>query len=294
MNVYKRVVENINGVATECVLIKMSDYTDFMLLITPNYDKIKEQIEVQKVREEKHQEVEDKRVEQILQREKAEQERLKNYDKKIELEMMENKHTNERIKKEKNELKEAYKEIFDANPQASIHKCNVCDAYKVYPNHFLDENDDAYVITYKNKQKIVIKRTCCATCYDKKQEAIKKNKLTAYENRKIKEQDHRQYCEYCDCHFIDISIKKKGQSDAIVKHIETARHKRNENLKLAAKKKAYIDLSYLNLKQLHSICSKTLADNGCYLIAGYTRMKKDDLVILMNKHYDKLVLDLGQ
>ena len=52
-----------------------------------------------------------------------------------------------------------------------------------------------------------------------------------------------------------------------------------------------IDLSKLNMKQLHTICSKSLNDDGLCRITNYTRLSKKELLEKMNEIYELLKIN---
>ena len=97
---------------------------------------------------EREEEEEKKRIEEIEQSQEAERRKEKQkedeYNKKIAKEIMTNRHENERIKKIKEDLKNDYKQVFDSNENAAIKKCGFCENYRVYPLHFLDDNNKKY------------------------------------------------------------------------------------------------------------------------------------------------------
>ena len=50
-------------------------------------------------------------------------------------------------------------------------------------------------------------------------------------------------------------------------------------------------LELLSIKELQSICSKSLNDDGTYRINNFTRLKKVELLEKMNAIYDLLKFD---
>lgn len=277
--IYKIIKKIINGIQIDMVLISIDDYR----LITGDNKSIgeledillKEEIErtkeAEKIRIEEEsaklrieEEAEKLRIEEIERRDaedklinsKIEEKEKKN----IEIRKLQNAN----IRKQKDELLNEYKHITDAK----IKKCSFCNNYRVYPVHFLDENNKQYTRDYtKEKQKL--KSVCCMNCY---QDAEQK-KSDYYRN-------NTEHCTICNCTYIALS------DNMIVAHLNSTKHKKNDS-----KRKDIINLSLLSIKELQKICSKTLNENGTYLINNYTRIKKNDLLVIMNDNYHLLVFN---
>ena len=271
MKVFKTVIKVIDGVEREFVMIDIDDYNDYMSLTNTNFIKLQ-------TMEEREEEEEKKRIEEIEQNQEAErrkdQQKEDEYNKKIAKEIMTNRHENERIKKIKEDLKNDYKQVFDSNENAAIKKCGFCENYRVYPLHFLDDNNKKYKREYiENKQRM--QSFCCVDCY-----------LDAEEKKKTRITECTMHCNVCKSSYIAFG------DNAIIKHNNSIKHKKNQQ---AAKAKTTettkIRLELLSVKELQSICSKSLNEKGAYLINNYSKTKKDDLIKKMNEVYDKLTLD---
>jgi len=261
--IYKTVKKMINGVQMNMVLINIDDYKlitgdnttfeEFELLLTAKKNKLAEQEEKERLIQE---EIARKDAEDKLINFKIEEKERRN----IEI----RKSQNANIRNKKNELLNEYKHITDAK----IKKCSFCNDYKVYPVHYLDENNKPYIREYtKDKQKL--KAVCCMNCYQDAEQ-----KKTDYYN------NNTEYCNICNSSYIALS------DSMIVAHLNSTKHKKNDS-----KRKDIINLSLLSVKELQKICSKTFNENGTYLINNYTRIKKDELVVKMNENYNLLVFN---
>ena len=124
MNVYKTVIEVIEGVEKEFVMIELNEYNHYMNLTNPLYEKIaaKEKKVIEK--EQKQEDIERRRIEKIEERDRREKEEEINYQNSIKSQIMINKHHNDKIKKIKEDLLEDYKEVFNTNKNAKIQKCD--------------------------------------------------------------------------------------------------------------------------------------------------------------------------
>ena len=270
MNIYKVVSEIIDGVKKDFVMIEFEEYNNYMLHIACSNKKLINDEELNRKREkqQKQEETELKRINDINEREERFKRREEDYKRSIEKEIQINKFNNEKIKKIKEDLKVEYKSIFDDNKDAKIQKCTFCKDYKVYPIHYLDENDKPYKREYtKDKQKF--KSICCMDC---NQEAEQKKEDYKYKNT--------EHCLICDCTYVAFS------DNMITLHLNSTKHKKNDS-----KRKGIINLSLLSVKELQKICSKTLNENGTYRINNYTKTKKEELVKQMNVMYDLLTFD---
>ena len=273
MNVLKTVIEVIDGVEKEFVMIELNEYNNYMLLMNPLYQKMaaKEKREIEK--EQKQEDIERRRIEKIEERDRREKEEEINYQNSIKTQIMMNKHHNNKIKKIKDDLLEDYKEVFNSNKAAKIQKCDFCENYLVYPIHYLDENNNKYMREYtKDKQKC--KSPCCMDCF----QAAEQKK----EDTKI---EHTEYCHICESSYIALT------DNAITMHFNSTKHKKNENKKSCIKNGSKLKLELLPVKELQTICSKSINDDGTYRINNYTKMKKVELLEKMNAVYDKLALD---
>ena len=273
MNVLKTVIEVIDGVEKEFVMIELNEYNNYMLLMNPLYQKMaaKEKREIEK--EQKQEDIERRRIEKIEERDRREKEEEINYQNSIKTQIMMNKHHNNKIKKIKDDLLEDYKEVFNSNKAAKIQKCDFCENYLVYPIHYLDENNNKYMREYtKDKQKC--KSPCCMDCFQ-----------TAEQKKEDKKIEHTEYCHICESSYIALT------DNAITLHFNSTKHKKNENKKSCIKNGSKLKLELLPVKELQTICSKSINDDGTYRINNYTKMKKVELLEKMNAVYDKLALD---
>ena len=155
MNVYKTVIEVIEGVEKEFVMIELNEYNHYMNLTNPLYEKIaaKEKKIIEK--EQKQEDIERRRIEKIEERDRREKEEEINYQNSIKSQIMINKHHNDKIKKIKEDLLEDYKEVFNTNKNAKIQKCDFCENYLVYPIHYFNENNEKYMREYTQDKKNV-------------------------------------------------------------------------------------------------------------------------------------------
>ena len=273
MNVFKTMNITINDIEEEYVVIKLKDYNDFMFANYAGFQKLHSRMVQYRKREEKREDVESRHIEQIMKQERKEQEREDKYKKSIEIEMMQNKFNNDRLKKEKQEVAETYKQVLDSNPEAKVQMCRFCKKYRVHPIHFLDTNNKKYLKTY-NKDNQYLKAACCVTCFDEVE--LKK------EERK---RECSTFCNVCQSSYIAYG------ENTIFKHKNSIKHKKNKNKNDFDKQKTTLKLELLSNKELQSICSKSLTEEGTYLISNYTKTKKTDLVKKMYEVYDKLVFD---
>jgi len=274
MNVYKKVVELIDGVEKEFVMIDIDEYNNYMLLTCTNYEKLQTKKQQAAKREERNEKIENKYIQSLEKKDRQEQELEDKINRKIEKEAMVNRHNNEARRKIKEEFKQEHKELFDNNPLAEIQTCDACHKYKVFPTHFINENGKDYIINRTNKKNQYENISCCVDCF-----------LHAEDKKEKQYIEKSIYCKTCDCTFIAYT------DDIYIKHQNSAKHKKNMNLKNAAKNKELkVKLELLSNKELHSICSKSLTE-GTYLISNYTRMKKEELVKKMYDLYDKLIFD---
>ena len=145
MKVFKRVFEVIDGVEREFVMIDIEDFNNYMFLTQTSFSKLQTRKEQFSKREERQQEVENKRIEEIQEKARREQEKEDKYKQKIEKEIMINKHENERNNKIKEELKAEYKEVFESIEDATVKKCGFCKNHKVYPLHFFNDDNKKYM-----------------------------------------------------------------------------------------------------------------------------------------------------
>ena len=223
MRIYKIVSEFINGIEKKFVMIDMEEYNVFMNNNKiNNYDLIINLEWVRKKQQqiEKSEDVERRRIEEIEEKEKRQKEREEQKKQKEEQQIRITKFNNEKLQREKEQLKEDYKEVFKANPEASVKRCFFCNTYRIFPNHFKDENNKSYIIPY-TKDKHKEKASCCIDCF----ETYESKK----EERKLK---YTNYCACCDKNII-------AYTEIIyINHLNSVQHKRNE-----ANLKGKIDLS---------------------------------------------------
>ena len=155
MKIFKRVFEVIDGIEREFVMIDIEDFNNYMFLTQTSFSKLQTRKEQLSKREEKQQEVENKRIEEIKEKERREQEKQDKYKQKIEQEIMINKHENERNNKIKEELKTEYKEVFESIEDATVKKCGFCKNYKVFPLHFFNDDNKNYMKEFiENKERV--------------------------------------------------------------------------------------------------------------------------------------------
>lgn len=273
MNVYKTIIEVIDGVEKEFVMIELNEYNSFMHLTNPLYQKIvaKEKKAIEK--EQKQEDIERRRIEKIEEKNRRENEEEIKYQNSIKTQIMVNKHHNNKIKKIKEELLEDYKEVFNSNKTAKIQKCDFCENYLVYPIHFLDENNKKYLREY-TQDKTKSKSFCCMDCFQ-----------TVEQKKEEKKLEHTEHCQICQSSFIALT------DNAITIHFNSIKHKKNQTKLNSAKNGTKLKLELLPVKELQSICSKSINDDGTYRINNYTRIKKAELLEKMNAIYDKLALD---
>lgn len=273
ITIYKIIKKLINGVERDMVLIDLNDYRiltgDDRPITTLEEEKENRKFE----RLKKMEENEIKNMQQMEQREKNYIEPETKAELKARKEVELNASRNRIIKKQNEELLNEYKHV----PDAKIKMCDFCKEKKIFPVHYKDENNNPYLIEYvKNKEKN--KSFGCVDCYNKSIE--KKNNYIL---------DHTVYCEICKCSYISLI------DDVETNHLMSSKHKKNTELfKLEKQKKEEtknikIDLSKLSIKQLQLICSKSLNKDSSYLISGYTRLAKKELLIKMNENYNSLV-----
>ncbi len=143
----------------------------------------------------------------------------------------------------------------------------------MYPIHFLDENNNKYMKEYIQDGKTT-KSACCMDCF---QEAQQKK-----EDRKI---EHTEHCHICESTYIAFG------ENAILKHINSTKHKKNQSKKNSIKTGSKVQFELLSVKELYKICSKSINEDGTYRINNYTKIKKAELVEKMNAIYDLLTLD---
>ncbi len=88
--------------------------------------------------------------------------------------------------------------------------------------------------------------------------------------------EHTEYCHICQSSYIALT------DNAITMHFNSTKHKKNENKRNNIKNGSKLKLELLPVKELQSICSKSLNDNGTYRIKYYTKMKKAGLLEKMD------------
>jgi hypothetical protein len=267
MKIYKRVFETINGINREFVMIDIDEFNNYMLSTPPTlFNKIIK-------KEEKQSEAENKRIEEIKAKQKREEEREEKQKQKIETEIMVNKHENERINKIKEEIKEEYKDVFKTNENAKIKKCGFCSQHRVYPNHFLNEDNKPFYRSY-TKDKQQLKATCCVDCF-----------MDLEEKKQTRKTECSIFCNVCQCSYIAYN------EGVIIEHNKSIKHKTILKIQKENKQKELkptVKLELLKIKDLQMICSKTLNEQGTYLINNYSKTKKEDLIKKMYDVYDKL------
>lgn len=273
MNVYKTVIEVIEGVEKEFVMIELNEYNHYMNLTNPLYEKIaaKEKKVIEK--EQKQEDIERRRIEKIEERDRREKEEEINYQNSIKSQIMINKHHNDKIKKIKEDLLEDYKEVFNTNKNAKIQKCDFCENYLVYPIHYFNENNEKYMREYTQDKK-KCKSPCCMDCFQ-----------TAEQKKEERKLDHTEYCHICQSSFIALT------DNAITMHFNSTKHKKNETKKNNINNGSKLKLELLPVKELQKICSNSINDDGTYRINNYTKIKKAELIEKMNSIYDMLKFD---
>lgn len=278
MTIYKIVNEIINGVEREFVMIDREEYNNYILYLALKNKKLVdvEQLKKKKEQEEKQEEAEQKRINEIEERARREDEKEKQRKISIEKEILINRHHNEKTKKIKEELKDEYKDVFKSNENAKIQKCGFCNNWMVYPIHFLDENDKHYKREYtEDKQKKF--SICCMDCYQNQQQYK--------EDYKLKKTEH---CIVCNCDYLAFNDNR------IVIHNNSIKHKKNKeiyenNLIRNKEEPMKKNLSLLTVKELNKICSKSIKSDGTYYINNYSKIKKNELIKLMNDNYHFLI-----
>lgn len=270
MKIYKRVFEKVNGIDREFVMIDIDEFNNYMLSTPPTlFTKIIK-------KEEKQSEAENKRIEEIKAKQKREEEKEREYKQKIETEIMIHKHENERNNKIKDELKEEYKDVFKTNEDAKIKKCGFCSNYRVYPNHFLNENNKPFIRSYiKDKQQL--KSACCVDCF-----------MDLEEKKQNRKKECSIFCNICQCSYIAYN------ESVIIDHNKSIKHKTILKIQKENKQKELkptVKLELLKVKDLHLICSKSLNEKQTYLINNYSKTKKEELIKKMYDVYDKLIFD---
>jgi hypothetical protein len=278
MTIYKIVNELIDGVNREFVMIDREEYNNYILYLALKNKKLvdSEYLKKKKEKEEKQDEVEIKRINEIEERERHEKEKEEQRKEAIEKEIKINKFNNQKIKKIKEELKEEYKEVFKNDKEAKILKCDFCNDYRIFPIHYKDENNNTYKREYtKNKQKL--KSICCMDCFQSHEQYK--------EDYKSKKTEH---CIICDSYYVAFNENR------IIKHINSIKHKKNKEIyeSIIIRNKDELqkkNLALLTLKELNKICSKSIKSNGTYYINNYSKLKKDELIKLMNDNYNFLV-----
>ena len=284
IKVYKLVKRLVDGIERDMVLIDLEDYR----LATGDYrpSSVFENLELKEKelkREETQKERELKEIKII--------ERLEELDKRDKIKSNEPElkarreveiaaSRNKLIRQRKQELLDEYKHI----PNAKIETCKFCKEYKVYPIHYLDDDNNKFLINYTkydDGKRTSYKSYGCIDCYDKE--------LQKKEEMKLK---YTEYCHICKCQFTAVN------EDDFAKHMKSAKHNKNIELQKLKKleedtpetEKPKIDLSKLNIRQLYLICSKSLNDDGTYRINNYTKISKKELLEKMNENYGFLVL----
>lgn len=278
MTIYKIVNEIINGVEREFVMIDREEYNNYILYLALKNKKLVdvEHLKKKKEQEEKQEEAEQKRINEIEERARREEEKEKQRKISIDKEILINRHHNEKTKKLKEELKDEYKDFFKSNENAKIQKCGFCNNWLVYPIHFLDENDKPYKREYtEDKQKKF--SICCMDCYQ--------NHKQHKEDYKLKKTEH---CFVCNCDYLAFNDNR------IVIHNNSIKHKKNKeiyenNLIRNKEEPMKKNLSLLTVKELNKICSKSIKSDGTYYINNYSKIKKNELIKLMNDNYHFLI-----
>lgn len=278
MTIYKIVNELIDGVNREFVMIDREEYNNYILYLAFKNKKLvdAEYLKKKKEKEEKNEEVELKRINEIEEKERHEKEKEEQRKEAIEKEIKINKFNNQKIKKIKEELINDYKEVFNNDKEAKILKCDFCNDYRVYPYHFKDENNINYKREYtKNKQKL--KAVCCMDCFH--------NYEQYKEDYKTKKTER---CLICKCDYIAFNETAK------IKHTNSIKHKKNKeiyesNIIRNKEELPKRDLALLTVKELNKICSKSIKTDGSYYINNYSKIKKNELIKLMNDNYNFLV-----
>jgi hypothetical protein len=278
MTIYKIVSELIDGVDREFVMIDREEYNNYILYLAFKNKKLvdTEYLKKKQEQDQKQEETELKRINEIEERERHEKEKEEQRKEAIEKEIKINKFHNDKIKKQKEELRDEYKEVFNNDKEAKILKCDFCNDLRVFPIHFKDENNNTYKREYtKEKQKL--KSICCMDCFQSHEQYK--------EDYKLKKTEH---CLICNSHYIALN------ETAIIKHINSIKHKKNKeiyesNLIRNKEELPKKNLALLTVKELNKICSKTIKEDGTYYINNYSKIKKDELIKQMDVIYDLLV-----
>jgi hypothetical protein len=272
MNILETGGKIINGVYQEYVLINLIEYNNFMIKFACSNKTLvnDEYLVKKKEQQQKQDEVELSKTNAIEQRARREKEDEEERIRKIKRQEELNKSNNEKLKKQREEFREENKEKL-AYPGAKEQKCGFCKTYKVFPFDYRNEDNEPFrKVYYKqiDKQKDKYVSICCIDCFYETEQKKEDYKL-----------NHTHHCPICKTSYI---VRCNADEE---RHLNSAKC-------LAAKEEYYKykkTLSLLTLKDLQTICRKTLNDDGTYRITNYTKMTKKILIDKMNDIYDLLV-----
>jgi len=290
IKIYKFVKKMVNGVERDMVLI---DFNDFKSITGINIsfsnaellhlqEQEREEQNKRIEREKKAEEIENKRIREIEQREQNDKLReLKPIlieNKRIEIA----KSQREINQRRKQELLDEYKHI----PNAEIMQCSKCKENKIYPVHFINDDDKAYEIYYtkydRDGSRCSAVMDCCCDCYN------------IYQEKKEKIKDaNTGYCEICKSYYNATSGTaelKHFNSSKHLKHLELAKIKEKAEVVATATDQKRMNLSKLSIRELYKICSKSLDNSNMLIISNYKKLLKNELLEKMNEKYNFLVL----
>ena len=143
----------------------------------------------------------------------------------------------------------------------------------MFPIHFLNDDGKKYIRDY-NKDNKTERASCCVDCF-----------LDVEQKKEERKQECSIYCNTCKSSYIAFG------ENAIIKHKNSTKHKKNMNISQSEKTKTQIKLELLSVKELRTICSKSITDEGLPIVTNYIRTKKDELIKKMYDLYDKLIFD---
>lgn len=254
------------------VKIDFDEYIRFIHLLMISNTKLHtdEWVNKKQLQQEKHNAVEVRKILKLERDEKTFNEKLQKKEERIKQQVREQEYEREREEKRLEEHKEDNKKLYKDNKDFKPQKCEFCNNYKVFPLDFKNNKGKITLLSYRKQGKYQ-KGLSCSDCYlAQKQKDERK--------RDDRNEKYAEYCDICECSFIACNDFELDN------HYASKKHKRNEN-----KLKGIVDFTLLTIKELQKICSKSLNDDGTYIISNYTRLKKNDLIEKMNTVKDQLV-----
>ena len=290
---YTHTDENGNHIACRIITYECFNLMiDYLYTKHPHFKVIKKQMDIEeKAREEKDDS--DKKAQQRAEAaERKEKEKERERLQKIKNDELYAKYGRDQKKRIEKEIREDYKEYFDTEPTAEIRYCelckdedDVCKYYrnaKIYPKDFIDPATDKPCTTkLYEKSKYIRDITCCVECYDDRE------RVELERQQSIK----KEYCDVCDKKYILRTIITNDD------HLISDRHKENYKIwkfKIDNHKKYKYRLEWLNIHQLHQICSDSKDNKGFNIIPNYSNSKKYkryDLIMKMYEVYDQLTIN---